>query len=113
MHSKVNEVVISQRDFFKSGATLSYQFRKEALLKLRRAVNLYKEEISLALERDLGKSSGEAYLTEIGMVLQSISYQLSHLRSFMRSRRRGFSISVFPSYGKIIPRAKETWASKF
>lgn len=103
MHSKVNEVVISQRDFFKSGATLSYQFRKEALLKLRRAVNLYKEEISLALEKDLGKSSGEAYLTEIGMVLQSISYQLSHLRSFMRSRRRGFSISVFPSYGKIIP----------
>ena len=103
MHSKVNEVVISQRDFFKSGATLSYQFRKEALLKLRRAVNLYKEEISLALEKDLGKSSGEAYLTEIGMVLQSISYQLSHLKSFMRSRRRGFSISVFPSYGKIIP----------
>ena len=103
MHSKVNEVVISQRDFFKSGATLSYQFRKEALLKLRRTVNLYKEEISLALEKDLGKSSGEAYLTEIGMVLQSISYQLSHLRSFMRSRRRGFSISVFPSYGKIIP----------
>lgn len=103
MHSKVNEVVISQRDFFKSGATLSYQFRKEALLKLRRAVNLYKEEISLALEKDLGKSSGEAYLTEIGMVLQSISYQLSHLRSFMRSRRRSFSISVFPSYGKIIP----------
>ena len=103
MHSKVNEVVISQRDFFKSGATLSYQFRKEALLKLRRAVNLYKEEISLALEKDLGKSSGEAYITEIGMVLQSISYQLSHLRSFMRSRRRGFSISVFPSYGKIIP----------
>ncbi len=103
MNDKINEVVISQRNFFKSGATLSYEFRKEALLKLRRAVNLYKEEISLALEKDLGKSSGEAYLTEIGMVLQSISYQLSHLGSFMRSRRRCFSISVFPSYGKIIP----------
>lgn len=103
MSSRIADIITLQRDFFKSGATLSFRFRKEALLKLRNVVKIHEKEICAALEEDLGKSVGESYMTEIGMVLHSISYQLSHLKAFMRSRRVFPSIAVLPSQGKIFP----------
>ncbi len=75
-----------QREYFLSGATLSYEFRKSALKKLYSAIKENKGEIEDALYQDLGKSKTEAYMCEIGMVLSEISHMLKNLKKYMAKR---------------------------
>ena len=51
----VKTIVDSQRDFFNTNQTLSYNFRKENLAKLRQAILKYQEKLEDALFQDLGK----------------------------------------------------------
>ena len=43
------------RQYFSSGATLSYEFRKEQLQKLKEALHRYEQEIYNSLYSDLKK----------------------------------------------------------
>lgn len=61
-----------QRDYFKSQATKSVAFRRTQLKKLKEAIQQYEEKILEALNKDLGKSKEEAYLTEISIVVQEL-----------------------------------------
>ena len=81
----IEETISKQREFFNSGKTLEYGFRKKALLKLKETILKYEEEIKLALKEDLGKSSTESYMCEIGMVLSELSFDLfSHEKSIVK-----------------------------
>lgn len=73
-----------QRAYFKTGATLTYPFRRSQLLRLKTAIQRYETEINLALEHDLGKSSFESYTTEVGYVLASIDFTIRNLRKWMK-----------------------------
>ena len=44
------------REFYKSGATKSFEFRKQQLIKLKHVVTKYEKEIFKALYTDLRKS---------------------------------------------------------
>ena len=67
MKMEISDIVIKQREYFNSGATLPVKFRKEALRKLYISVQKHESEIQAALKADLGKSSFESYMCESGM----------------------------------------------
>ena len=89
--------------FYSAGMTLPHSFRLKQLQKLKTMLLEYEEELYEALYADLGKSRFESWETEIGPVLQEISYAQRHLKSWMKPRRAKTSILHFPSSGKIIP----------
>ena len=91
------------RGFFASGATRDPGFRKEALKRLRDNIRSMEDEIFAALNEDLGKSATESYMTETGMVLESIGYMLRHLGSMSRTRRTTPSIGQAPGKATIYP----------
>ena len=100
---KIADIVNKQRDYYKQGETKHYEFRKQALKKLYDAVVENEDKIKEALYKDLGKSSGEAYLTEIGVTLKEIKFLLKHLKKLMKNRRRKTEITNFPATSFISP----------
>lgn len=82
----IEEILEQQRAYFRSGATLSVDFRIENLKKLYRAVQKYENEIGKALCSDLGKSDFEGFMCETGLVLSELHYMIRHTRRFARER---------------------------
>lgn len=91
-----------QRAFFDSGWTREVSHRLSALKRLKRGIRDMEQEIAKALAEDLGKSSTESYMTEIGMVLSEISYMEKHLRSFAQPRAKLSPLAQFPSSSYIL-----------
>ena len=60
---RIVSIVEAQREFFRSGATLSYDFRKKQLCRLQKALQKWAEPLCEALWKDLHKSMEEAVLT--------------------------------------------------
>ena len=83
----VENMIKQQRQFYFSRATKDVQFRKEQLLKLKVSIVKYEKEILHALYADLRKSEFEAYATEIGIVLDSISYMVKHVEEWMKPQK--------------------------
>lgn len=79
MQQLVTTHITTQRQFYLSGATRDIAFRKQQLLKLKATIQKYEQDITTALYEDLHKSEFEAYATEIGLVLESISYMVAHI----------------------------------
>lgn len=80
----VENMIAQQRQFYFSGATKNVAFRKEQLLKLKTTILKYEKEVLDALYLDLRKSEFEAYATEVGIVLDSISYMVKHIDEWMK-----------------------------
>ena len=83
---KIGQVVEEQREFFRTGKTLSYTFRDEQLQRLYAAVSTREKKILEALHKDLHKSDQEAYMTEIGLVLAEITHMRKNLKNWMKVR---------------------------
>lgn len=83
----MNEILEKQKAFYQSGKTLTYDFRLEALKKYKVSLLKYETKILDALNKDLNKSSTESYMTEFGLVLSDLNYQIKHLKKFMKKRR--------------------------
>lgn len=65
--------------YFQTGKTYPISFRIAQLVKLRTSIRRYESSIMKALYKDLGKSDFEAYATEIGFTLKSISEAIQNL----------------------------------
>lgn len=98
----IKRVVAAQRNYFATGATLPYSFRKEQLKKLQRAMKEWEEPLCEALWSDLHKSHQEAVLTEISIVTGEIKNHIAHLRSWMKSRSAVTPLKMFPSRSRTI-----------
>lgn len=95
-----NELLM-MRDYYESGRTRPYSFRKQQLQSLKQAVLKYEKEIAAALYADLRKSPEEAYATETAIVLSEINVTIKKLRSWMKPQRAGVNLMNLPSSGKI------------
>ena len=71
------------RRSFDSGRTRPETWRVDQLRALRRMVQERTDEITEALHADVGKSSFEAYSTEIGYTAGVIEHVLKHLHAWM------------------------------
>ena len=84
---EIKNIIENQKAFFNTGKTLNVKFRIDALKKLKATIEKYEDEISLAIKADLGKSSSESYMCEIGLVKSEISYMLKHIGKFTKEKR--------------------------
>ena len=83
--------------YFRTGATHSYAFRKQQLQKLKTAVLQYEKELHEALYTDLKKSAEESWVTETGFLIAEISHTLRHLKKWMKGERVATNLLNFPS----------------
>ena len=96
-------VIQSQRLFFDKGETRSIKSRKQLLKKLKEVVQSEEAAINQALFKDLGKSTSETFLSEVGLVLTEIDYFLRHLTQLAQPKRVMSSLLNWPSRDYIIP----------
>ncbi|QPQ37173.1 aldehyde dehydrogenase [Lysinibacillus sp. JNUCC-52] len=80
----VENMITEQRQFYFSRATKDVKFRKNQLMNLKKSILKYEKDILHALFLDLRKSEFEAYATEIGIVLDSISYMVKNLEEWVK-----------------------------
>ena len=105
MTVNVDLILEKQKKFFRSGATLSVDFRVEMLKKLYTTIKEYKDKIAKALHQDLGKSEFESFMCETGMVLTEITYMIKNAGKLSAKRKVSTPLAQFPSvsYQKPIP----------
>ena len=87
---RIGQIVKSQKEFFHTGATLSYEFRREQLEKLLKVLKECRAPLCKALWVDLHKSEQEAVLTELSIVEGEIKNHLLHLKRWMRPEKHSF-----------------------
>ena len=90
------------RQYFNSGATKSFAFRKEQLKKLKTSILNHEQDLYDALFADLKKSPEEVWATETGMVIAELNAALKNLRNWMRSERVVTNILNMPSGSRIM-----------
>lgn len=99
--SEVKKILDKQKSFYQTGKTKEIDFRVKNLKLLYKAIRKYEKEIMEALEKDLNKANFEAYATEIGMVLEEISFMLKNMKSLLKTKRVRTPLAQFPSVSKI------------
>lgn len=99
----IREILKRQKIFFRTGATRSISFRKEALKKLSLEIRNSEKEIFDALKKDLGKGEFESRSTETNMVQEEIRHMLKNLKKYSKVRSAGISMLNFPATGRIMP----------
>ena len=89
------------REYFNTGATRSYAFRKKQLEVLKQAVQDHEEEIYAALFTDLKKSKEECWVTENGFFMAEMSAMLNNLKSWMEPESVSTNMLNLPSSSRI------------
>ena len=82
----VHAAVEKQREYFKTGATLPVDFRRQMLLQLKQSVLAHEKDILAALKADLGRDESEGYLCDIGPVILEINEALHGLRKWVNPK---------------------------
>lgn len=99
---RIGQIVKSQKEFFLSGATLQYEFRREQLRKLADALEQWREPLSKALWEDLHKSEQEAFLTELSIVEGEVKNHLKNLKRWMRPEKHSTPLKMMPSKTRVM-----------
>ncbi|MEN9497615.1 MAG: hypothetical protein RL750_514 [Bacteroidota bacterium] len=86
-----------------SGETASLDFRRERLLRLRKALLDHESAIYEALHKDLRKSKEEAWGSEIGLVLAELNEAIASLKKWMKPRKVRTNLLNWPSKSYIYP----------
>lgn len=99
----IDNILLRQREFFNSGATLDLRFRKKMLQTLLSAIDAHEAEITRALKADLGKSDYESFMCEIGLAKSEIGHMLRNLRRYARPETVRTPLAQFPAHCYIAP----------
>lgn len=98
----IRATVAGARAAFESGRTRPYEWRVTQLKQLRRMLVDNEVAWAAALRADLGRSATEAWLTEVGFVVNEITHTLRHLRGWLRPKRAGVPLWLQPAAAKIV-----------
>ena len=90
------------RQYFNSGITKSYNFRKEQLKKLRVSILKHEQQLYDALYSDLKKSKEETWVTETGFVISELNAAIRNLRQWMQPESVETNLLNLPSSSKIL-----------
>ncbi|MGP4002315.1 aldehyde dehydrogenase family protein [Streptomyces sp. 8N706] len=78
------ELVARLRATFRTGTTKPLTWRTGQLHRMRTLLTEHRDDIAAALRADLGKSTSEAYRTEVDFVIREIDHTLDHLEGWLR-----------------------------
>ena len=99
----LEKTIEAQRAYFKTDITLNVNFRLGYLKKLKATIKTREKTIVAALKTDLGKSAEESYMSEIGMVLDDLSYHIKKLKKWVKPVKRSSPLAQFPSKSYMLP----------
>jgi len=100
---KIIDLVEKQRNYYASGKTLSLENRENALLTLQLELREQQDDILKALKADLNKVDFEGYMTEVGIVLDELKYQLKHFKKWASRKKIKTPLSQFPAKSFVVP----------
>ncbi|MEC0278134.1 aldehyde dehydrogenase [Bacillus halotolerans] len=101
--NSIPSIVSRHQAFFAAGHTKSIDSRLDVLKKLKHTIKAYEADITAALYQDLHKSEQEAYSTEIGIVLEEISFVMKRLKKWAKLKRVKTPLTHIGSKSVIIP----------
>lgn len=103
--AEIKEVITKQHRFFETGGTRNIEDRLNALKNLYKKLEKNEALIAQALKEDLGKSSDESYMCEIGLSMSEISWLEKHAAKLAgeKKERTPLSQAVSKSYRKPSP----------
>ncbi|MDD4409964.1 MAG: aldehyde dehydrogenase [Candidatus Pacebacteria bacterium] len=99
---EIKNIIKSQREYFKTGKTLSIESRIEALRSLKNTIINNEVLISDALYKDFKRSQFESYATEIGSIIEEIDHAINSLSSWARPKRVSTPLVLFYSRSYIV-----------
>lgn len=103
MDKSLKPIIDNQINYFSSKKTIDIASRINSLKKLLKEIKASENEIELALYKDLGKSKGESYLTEINFVYTEINIALKNIKKWTKRKAVKSSLINFPSSDYIVP----------
>ncbi|MGG3840697.1 aldehyde dehydrogenase [Paenibacillus thiaminolyticus] len=92
-----------QKTYYREGRTRDVKERRAALIRLADRVRGMEQDITAALRQDLGKSASEAYMTEIGIVLEEARLAARRVSRWAKPRRAKTALTHLGSRGMIVP----------
>ena len=107
---KIEDVFLKQIKFYNKHTIDNANYRLEKLKLLKSVIKENENNIYEALKLDLGKSKTESYMTEVGMVLEDLSYVIKHLKKWCKDDKVLTPLAQFPSksyikkvgYGRVL-----------
>lgn len=105
MENSLTTSLLRMQQYFRSGVTQTYAFRKQQLQQLKKAIKANEQELQTALFADLRKNAEETWVTETGFVLNELNYALANLEHWMQKKQVDTNLLNFPgsSYIKAEP----------
>ncbi|MEK3806457.1 aldehyde dehydrogenase [Bacillus sp. FSL H8-0547] len=100
---QIQSILAAQREYFLKGHTRKLEDRKKNLDRLRKSIKRNEQAIIDALNKDLNKSEFEAYTTEIGILLEEISFAGKHLKKWAAPEKVKTAVTHIGTTGRIIP----------
>jgi len=100
--SNFAEIIISQRNFFKTSKTKDVDFRIEQLETLKQAIIEHEQAITQALQADLHKPEFETYITELG-VIKEIDYAIKYIKTWIKPKKAAVPFEFFSYSARIYP----------
>jgi aldehyde dehydrogenase (NAD+) len=94
-------LVAFHRNYFRSGATRSAEWRESQLTALRSMMKEHAEEFYAALWVDLRRNRIEADWVDIKYMTSEINHVLAHLRHWMTPRHVSTPLVLTPSHAKV------------
>ncbi len=95
-------ILVKQRNYFHTGATLDKGFRKKQLSLLRTLILSNRDKIIQALHEDFMKPEVETYTSEYAITVEELEYALKKIDRWARPERVKSSLINFPSSARII-----------
>lgn len=104
MNTPYTEIVNHLRHEFESTQnSWNLSWRKSQLNSLIKLIDEHTDEIAKALHDDLGKSSQEGWLTEIGIVRHEAGHALKHIDAWAKGKRHKTPLFLFPASSYVQP----------
>lgn len=88
---------------FAGGRSRDLAWRVEQLRALKEMMLAHQDRISAALKADLGKSSEEAWISEIGYSISEIEHSLKHLNKWAKPRKVSTPLAAQPGKSYLLP----------
>ena len=93
----IPEIIVKQKEYFKSGKTKSVAFRISILKALKEELKANEQAVFNALKLDFKKSEFETYLSEYSMVMSQLNLVIKNLKKWAKPQRVSSSLLLFPA----------------
>lgn len=98
----IHTIAKDQKNYFYQGDTLSIEFRKKQLRKLKQLLADNQDQIIEAIHKDFSKAPFEIYVSELLVVYDEINYMLKNMKKLARPEKVKTPLLHFYSKSRLL-----------